>query len=144
MFVVQVIGRHNSGKTTFIEYLTGELKRRGYRVGYVKHDPKGKGKTDKPGSDTNRVKPNTEKTALVSPGTLTLWVRKKFSLKETLEFFKDCDVVVVEGFKFESGFPKILIGELEEDIKNGVKDIALRVNGREDYEKALRWILEKI
>jgi molybdopterin-guanine dinucleotide biosynthesis protein B len=52
MKVFQIIGKHNSGKTTLIEFLAEELQKRGYRVGYIKHDPKGKGITDKGGSDT--------------------------------------------------------------------------------------------
>jgi len=143
-FVFQVIGRHNSGKTTLIEFLTGELKRRGYRVGYVKHDPKDKGRTDKEGSDTYRVKPNTLKTALVSPDTLTLWWFEGFTLKKLLPLFEDCDVVVVEGFKFEKGYPKVLVGNLEPDMSDRVEDIALKVEGKNDYPKVLNWILDNL
>jgi len=141
MFVVQIIGKHNSGKTTLVEFLTGELKRLGYKVGYIKHDPKGKGITDKKGSDTDRVKPNTLKTALVSPQTVTLWINRPFGLKELLNLFGDCDVVVVEGFKFEGGFPKVLVGELEEDINGKVEKIEITVKGREDYKKVLEFVL---
>ncbi len=145
MFVVQVIGRHNSGKTTLIEFLTEELTKRNLKVGYIKHDPKGKGITDKPKSDTHRVKTSTIRTALVSPSLTTLWFLESLSLKQVLKFFKDLDVVIVEGFKFEKGFPKILVGQLEEDIKNPIKEeIVLTVKGKEDYKKALSWILKNL
>jgi molybdopterin-guanine dinucleotide biosynthesis protein B len=143
-FVFQVIGRHNSGKTTLIEYLAGELKKRNYRVGYVKHDPKGKGKTDKEGSDTHRVKPHTKKTALVSPELLTLWWFERLTLRRVLKLFEDCDVIIVEGFKFERGYPKVLVGELEEDVRDRIDEIALTVNSRDDYERVLNWILKEI
>jgi molybdopterin-guanine dinucleotide biosynthesis protein len=35
--VVSVVGKSNVGKTTFLEKLIRELKRRGYRVGTIKH-----------------------------------------------------------------------------------------------------------
>jgi len=35
--MISVVGKSGSGKTTLIEKLIPELKRRGYRVGVVKH-----------------------------------------------------------------------------------------------------------
>jgi len=143
-FVFQVIGKHNSGKTTLIEYLARELQERGYRIGYIKHDPKGKGKTDKEGSDTHRVKPHTLKSALVSPGGLVLWWFEEFPLRKVLTLFEDCDAVIVEGFKFEKGYPKVLVGELEEDLLGKVGEITLRVDSNEDYPKVLAWVLNRL
>ena len=144
MRVFQIVGYHNSGKTTLVEYLARELQKRGYRVGYIKHDPKGKGITDKEGSDTHRVKPFTGRTALVSPKGLTLWWFGNFTLREVLErFFKDLDVVLVEGFKTERGFPKIAVGDIEEDLL-GKDEIILRVRGEGDYEKALEEVLKSL
>jgi len=142
MKVFQIIGKHNSGKTTLIEFLTGELKKRGFRVGYIKHDPKGKGITDKVGSDTYRVKPNTVKTALVSPNLITLWRFEVLPLRELLREFEDCDIVLVEGFKFEKGFPKIVVGELEDDLKGRLDNVVLKVEGKEDYPGVLEFILQ--
>jgi len=144
MKVFQIIGKHNSGKTTLIEFLTGELKKRGFRVGYIKHDPKGKGITDKVGSDTYRVKPNTVKTALVSPNLITLWRFEVPLLKELLKEFEDCDIVLVEGFKFEKGFPKIVVGELEDDVKGKVDNVVLKVESKEDYPVVLEFILRQL
>jgi len=143
MFVFQVIGRHNSGKTTLIEFLTEELKKRNLKVGYIKHDPKGKGITDKRGSDTDRVKDKTEITALVSPEITTLWFLRNLSLREVLKFFETCNVVIVEGFKFEKGFPKVVVGELEEDIREKVVP-TLTAKGKEDYNRVLKWVLDNL
>jgi len=143
MFVFQVIGKHNSGKTTLIEFLTEELKKRNLKVGYIKHDPKSKGITDKRGSDTDRVKDKTEITALVSPEITTLWFLKNLFLREVLKFFETCDVVIVEGFKFEKGFPKVVVGELEEDIREKVIP-TLTVKGKEDYSRVLKWVLDNL
>jgi molybdopterin-guanine dinucleotide biosynthesis protein B len=147
MLVFQVIGKHNSGKTTLIEYLSGELKKRNLRVVYIKHDPKGKGVTDKEGADTYRVKPNTVTTVLASPEQTTLWVNRNLTLEELIEvvsIISKPDVVIVEGFKFHKGFPKIQVGELEEDIKGNVSDIVLTVCDKKDYPKALNWVLENL
>ena len=111
--VVSVVGYHNSGKTTLIEKLIPELQRRGLKVGYIKHDPKGHGITDKEGSDTQRVFILTHKTALLSPGKLTLWqMTEDEPLKVVQEYFKDCDVVILEGWKSLEGVKKIVLGEL--------------------------------
>jgi len=138
MFVLQLVGYHDSGKTTLAEYLVRELQKRGFVVGYVKHDPKGKGVTDKEGSDTARVKPFTLKTALVSPDTFTLWYKRGLSLKEALKFFEDCDAVIVEGFKEEKGYPKVVVGDLPAD------EAILRVKSRRDYPKVLEFLLSSL
>ena len=75
--VVCIVGYHNSGKTSLIERLIQELQRRGYKVGYIKHDPKGHGMTDKEGSDTDRIFKLSERVALMSPQKLTLWERRE-------------------------------------------------------------------
>ncbi len=38
--VISIIGKSESGKTTLVEKLVGELKARGYRVATIKHVPR--------------------------------------------------------------------------------------------------------
>ena len=52
--ILSIVGRSQSGKTTFIEKLIPELKKRGYRIGTIKHahhgfdiDKSGNGADDK-------------------------------------------------------------------------------------------------
>jgi len=100
MKVVAIVGYHNSGKTTLAERLVKALGEKGYRVGYVKHDPKGHGVTDREGSDTWRIHRLGVKTALLSPGKATLWeCREDDPLSLIREHFRDCDVVLLEGYK---------------------------------------------
>ncbi|NPB05893.1 MAG: molybdopterin-guanine dinucleotide biosynthesis protein B [Aquificae bacterium] len=141
MVVLQVVGPHDGGKTTLVEFLVRELKKRGYRVGYLKHDPKGKGITDKEGSDTARVKPFTERTVLLSPSQTTLWLQGSLSLKEALRFFEGLDAVLVEGFKGEEGFPKVWV-DRRGNFPEGA--FVFKVRGREDYEGVLNWLLERL
>ncbi|HEX3015676.1 MAG TPA: molybdopterin-guanine dinucleotide biosynthesis protein B, partial [Desulfobacteria bacterium] len=51
--VISIVGKSNVGKTTLIEKLIAELKRRGFKVATVKHDVHGF-EIDIPGKDTWR------------------------------------------------------------------------------------------
>jgi molybdopterin-guanine dinucleotide biosynthesis protein B len=51
--VISIVGRSNCGKTTYLEKLISEMKRRGYKVGIIKHDVHGF-EIDQPGKDTWR------------------------------------------------------------------------------------------
>lgn len=114
MKVVSVIGYHNVGKTTFIEELVKRLIGKGYRVGYIKHDPKGHGLTDREGTDTERVFRVAERVLLSSPGRITLWSRfEDDPLKIGREFFKGFDILILEGYKSARGIPKVALGDVE-------------------------------
>jgi molybdopterin-guanine dinucleotide biosynthesis protein B len=105
--VITIVGYSNSGKTTLIENLIPELKRRGYRIGTIKHthhgfsmDPKGK--------DTYRHRAAGADTVLAAaPGQIAL-VKSvaEADLDSLLPYFQDMDIVLVEGFKQEKK-PKI-------------------------------------
>lgn len=135
MKVIAVIGFHNSGKTTLIEQIIPLLKERGYRVCYLKHDPKAHGITDKEGSDTYRVSRYVEKAGLLSPNKLTLWDRKRTYLWNVLEsYFTDCDIVILEGFKNVENIPKIAVGDVQ------AKNILLRVDENTSVEDIIKVI----
>ncbi|MFN3813881.1 MAG: molybdopterin-guanine dinucleotide biosynthesis protein B [Aquificaceae bacterium] len=124
--LVYVSGYHNSGKTTFIEKLVKELKERGLKVGYIKHDPKGHAITDKEGSDTHRLFELLDRVALIGGGKLTLWDRIGCEPNKVVEsYFSDFDVVVLEGWKGLKNVKRIVIGEIDlEGLKlNQVKDL---------------------
>ncbi len=132
MKVIAIVGYHNSGKTTLIEKVADLLRRGGLRVGYIKHDPKGHGRTDREGSDTDRVFGKADRVALVSPRKTTLWDRREDDLEGVLrEFFGDFDVVLVEGYKGHKGIPKVAVGDVN------AEGIALRVSGVEEAERVV-------
>ncbi len=138
MKVVAIVGYHNSGKTTLAERLVKALKEKGYRVGYVKHDPKGHGVTDREGSDTWRIHSLGVKTALLAPGRLTLWERREDDpLSLVREHFKDCEVVLLEGYKGLREVPKIVVGDLR------VENEILRVAGTEEVDHIIE-VIEKM
>ena len=132
MKVVAFIGKHNSGKTTVIEQLIPKLRQKGYKVCYIKHDPKGHGITDKEGSDTWRISQVCEKLALLSPDRLTFWEKGNFNIKEVIKnFFKDCDIVILEGFKGEKDIPKIAVGNIE------AEKVLLRIDSETEIDNII-------
>ncbi|MFN3870802.1 MAG: molybdopterin-guanine dinucleotide biosynthesis protein B [Aquificaceae bacterium] len=132
--VFSVVGYHNVGKTTLIEELIKELQKRGYKVGYIKHDPKSHGITDKEGSDTYRVSKLLNKLALLSPERLTLWEKREDDpLRVVEDYFSDCHIVLLEGWKSLEGVKKIVVGDLEVE--------GIRVKGVEDIQKVVDYIL---
>jgi molybdopterin-guanine dinucleotide biosynthesis protein len=108
---VAVVGWKDSGKTSVAVGLVVELRRRGFRVGAVKH---GHGfRLDTPGTDSWRMRQEggADPVLLTGPAGFALmggWDRDgEPPVEELLErHFGACDVVVVEGFK-GSGLPRV-------------------------------------
>ncbi len=111
MKVLGIVGAHNSGKTTFIEKVIRRLKERGYRVAAVKHDPKGKAQVDKKGKDSYRFQEaGADQVILASPQKIVTFnkIEKELNPFEIIDKFVDKtnDLVILEGFKWYSGFDK--------------------------------------
>ncbi|ADC89600.1 molybdopterin-guanine dinucleotide biosynthesis protein MobB region [Thermocrinis albus DSM 14484] len=106
--LVFIVGFHNSGKTTLAEKLAVELTKMGFKVGYIKHDPKGHAVTDKEGSDSFRMFQLLDKVAVVSPQRTTFYERREDDpISLVQEYFKDCQIVLLEGWKFIPGYKRI-------------------------------------
>jgi len=107
--VITFIGKPDSGKTTLLEKLIPELRRRGYRIGTIKHHVHAF-EMDKPGKDTWRHKQAGASTvALSSPTGLGLIrdVPGDLSIEELVgRYYGDTDLVITEGYK-RLGLPKI-------------------------------------
>jgi molybdopterin-guanine dinucleotide biosynthesis protein B len=107
--VVCIVGASGSGKTTFLEKLIGELRRRNYRVGTIKHDVHGF-EMDREGKDTWRHRRAGANTVAICSKNQVACIRsteEEMSLGELAErFFWKEDVLLAEGFK-RSRFPKI-------------------------------------
>lgn len=100
--LVAIVGRSNSGKTTFIEKLIPELIKLGVRVGAVKHDAHNFD-IDHPGKDSWRHgQAGAEAYVVASPEKLAFVTRLDgdVSLIDIVRrFFPDFDLVVAESFK---------------------------------------------
>jgi molybdopterin-guanine dinucleotide biosynthesis adapter protein len=100
--VIAFIGKPDSGKTTLLEKLIPELRRRGYRIGTIKHHVH-TFEMDKPGKDTWRHKQAGAATvALSSPTGLGIIrdVDGDLTIEELVgRYFGDTDLVITEGYK---------------------------------------------
>lgn len=89
------------GKTTYLEKLISEMKRRGRRIGVIKHDSHGF-EMDRPGKDTWRhAQAGAEVVCISSPEKLAIIkkTKKDTTLEEIIPLITDVDYIFVEGFK---------------------------------------------
>jgi len=99
--IISVVGKSEVGKTTLLERLIAELKRRGYRVGTIKHDTHGF-EIDRPGKDSWRhAQAGSDAVLISSPEKLALIKRvdRERTLDELSAYMIDIDLVLTEGYK---------------------------------------------
>jgi molybdopterin-guanine dinucleotide biosynthesis protein B len=112
--VVSLVGKSGVGKTTALERVIGELKRRGYRVGTVKHDSHGFD-MDKPGKDSWRhAQAGSDAVAISGPRKVALvrQLEREMPLDQVVELMGELDLVLTEGYKTGSK-PKIEVTRME-------------------------------
>ncbi|MBI2325530.1 MAG: molybdopterin-guanine dinucleotide biosynthesis protein B [Chloroflexi bacterium] len=111
---VSVVGRHNSGKTTFLLALLPILVARGLRIGYLKHAHAGF-EIDQPDKDSYRARRTGVVQTIVTGGGQTAVIDDagEPTISDVLERYvrDDLDLVVVEGFKREP-LPKIEVARM--------------------------------
>lgn len=107
--VVCIVGKSGAGKTTLMEKLVSEFKRRGYRVASIKHTGEDID-FDRPNKDSWRLAMAGSDLVLLSTPERVITNRligKEASLDEVMCFVGgDFDVVLVEGFHKDE-IPKI-------------------------------------
>lgn len=107
--IICIVGRSGTGKTTLIEKLIPELKKRGFKIGTVKYSVHGFD-LDIERKDSYRHKKAGASFVLISsPQKIALIkdIEKEYDLDELKEkFIESVDLVLVEGFK-RSPYPKI-------------------------------------
>jgi len=102
------------GKTTALERIIREIKRRGYRVGTVKHDTHGF-EMDRPGKDSWRhARAGSDVVVVSGPRKMALirMTDQEMALEEIVELMGDLDLVITEGYK-RGAMPKIEVSRLE-------------------------------
>ena len=107
--VLCIVGQSGSGKTTFIEKLVPELKKRGYRLAVIKHHPHDFD-IDVEGKDSWRYMQAGSDAAVVSaPHKVGLVKNVDHDLSpDELRTLvgEDFDLIIIEGFK-KSNAPRI-------------------------------------
>lgn len=134
MKIIQVTGRSNTGKTTFIKNLISVLNTKG-RVAVIKHLPDHEFLLEK-GKDTTGF---LEAGAAISAGidaNKSVIALQNNSLDSILALLsgQDMDFVIIEGFKQRS-FKKIVIGDLQIEgciLRNPTVDDVVASIGRFD------------
>ncbi|HVJ49346.1 molybdopterin-guanine dinucleotide biosynthesis protein B [Desulfitobacterium sp.] len=99
--VVSVVGKSDVGKTTLLEKLLKESKRRGWRVATVKHDVHGFD-MDKPGKDTWRhAQAGADMVVISSPNKIAILesVDEDKPLDEVLSRIRGVDLIFTEGYR---------------------------------------------
>lgn len=111
--VIGFVAPSGTGKTTLLQKLVPVLRRRGRRIGYLKHAHHGF-EVDRPGKDSFEIRAAGALQVLLASGDR--WVLQSAreasgqdpDLEEMLARFDpgQIDLILVEGFKF-SAFPKL-------------------------------------
>jgi molybdopterin-guanine dinucleotide biosynthesis adapter protein len=116
--LVSVVGKSDAGKTTLLEKLIPELKRRGYRVATVKHDAHSF-EIDQPGKDTWRHRQAGADVVVISSKDKMAIIRRvdeELSLLQIAEMITGVDIILTEGFK-RGPAPKIEVSRREKSTE---------------------------
>jgi molybdopterin-guanine dinucleotide biosynthesis protein MobB len=105
--IVSIVGRSGSGKTTLIEKLIPEIKRRGYRIGTIKHTHH-PFEIDQPGKDSSRHRAAGADTVMLAASRQVAMIKDVACdrLDGLVGYFQDVDLLITEGFK-RGNQPKI-------------------------------------
>jgi len=123
--LLHIIGnKSNVGKTTLLEFITKEMRKRGITVGFLKHSLHNH-PLDKPGTDSFRLQQaGANPSIFYTPAGMAI-VKKNLDEKKSEDFisqiFADCDLVLIESFRSSHG-PKIVLAQKEADL-DGLKNI---------------------
>ncbi|MEW6620828.1 MAG: molybdopterin-guanine dinucleotide biosynthesis protein B [bacterium] len=123
--IVSIVGRKNSGKTTLIESLVPELRKRGYAIGVIKHHSHiiKQGEVDCEGKDTYRYQLAGAQTTVLAGQNKLMLIRKlknPCSIDEISRMYlSELDLILTEGYKLEDK-PKIEVFRQEIVKKTGL------------------------
>lgn len=100
--LVTIIGKSGAGKTTLMEKLIAELKKRGYKLATVKHHSHRGFEIDKPGKDSWRfAQAGSDHVIIASPDKIASYrkIECALDLDEITAGISDVDLILVEGYK---------------------------------------------
>ena len=112
--VVSIVGKSGVGKTTVLERIIREIKRRGYKLGTVKHDTHGF-EIDRPGKDSWRhARAGSDAVVISGPRKMALvrHLDEEMHLNDIVQMMGDIDLVITEGYK-RGDRPKIEVSRRE-------------------------------
>jgi len=112
MKAIGIVGYKKSGKTILLLKLAEELMGKGYQVASIKHISED---VDIANSDTAQYKERLSQVAAITTKESVLYLKGKINLEKILKYF-DADIALIEGFKKEKTFPKIVCLRKENEI----------------------------
>jgi len=118
---VGIVGYKNSGKTTLTKALARELTDRGYKVAVIKHTSH---PLDVEGKDTAILGNAVGQVAVISSQESAILWKRPLSLEDIISYL-DADFILVEGFKAEKTFPKIVCLRGEPDDRDLFDSLAI-------------------
>ena len=153
-------GASNSGKTTLICKISKALKKRGFKVAIIKHDPKDKAVFDTALNEFGEPKDSAKffesgaDVAVLSPKRTSIFKRAdNTGLSDILGLFSQFDYLLIEGFK---NLPLPRISVLRDEINDEYNDEYLGISdafvtnldderlsprfGLDDIENIIAWI----
>ncbi len=107
--IITAVGKSKSGKTTLLEKIIAELKRRGYRVATVKHHYHAGFDIDQPGKDSWRhAKAGSDHVVVAAPDKIATYrlLEREMSLQEIAAGISGVDIILAEGYR-RAGMPSI-------------------------------------
>ncbi|WP_461204692.1 molybdopterin-guanine dinucleotide biosynthesis protein B [Clostridium sp. DL1XJH146] len=129
MKVFSVIGYTKSGKTTTIEKVIAELKKRNYSVGSVKDIHFEKFKIDTEGTNTHRHKiAGSELVTARGMYETDILYQEKLNIYDILKHY-DYDYVVLEGVR-DVNAPKIIAAQTKKDIDDRFDYSTFLISGK--------------
>ncbi len=106
--VYSIVAFSNTGKTTMLERLIPELKRRGLKTAVIKHDAH-EFEMDKPGKDSWRLSQAGAVVTVVASQTKAAIIENRFiPIDELIAHISDVDIILTEGYK-HGPWPKIAL-----------------------------------
>lgn len=131
--VVGIIGYKNSGKTTLTHALARELAKRGHEVAVIKHLSH---HVDLPGKDTTILGEAVGQVGFISPQGSGLFWKKPLSLEDVISHL-GAEFILVEGFKAEKTFPKIVCLRGESDDRDLFDALTICAVGPADWAEGV-------
>jgi molybdopterin-guanine dinucleotide biosynthesis protein B len=111
------VGFSGSGKTTLLSQVVIHMKRKGYRVGILKHDAHDF-QMDVEGKDTYTYSKAGADLVAISSATkfnMLEQLQQPLELDDILQRFNEVDLILIEGYK-QANVPKILVARTLEQL----------------------------